>query len=212
MNPKINQLTSVLLWLCVLFCGFRAIGQGDTSTIKGQVALGVSSPSSGGFVDGFEGKSVNFPSVGLGFQYMFKPRLGGKLDYNFSRISNASSSQGFKLNYSRVNVQLVYDASRLISFSQRMGTFFHAGPGLSFVKPLGNFGANKTTFFNTMGGVELHYGISDTLTVYLDGSYVFGFAKDFSPVSDGFGSFKGNLLAITFGVSISLSGCYYCGD
>ena len=63
-----------------------------------------------------------------------------------------------------------------------------------------------------MGGIEFHYGISDKLSVYVDTSYIFGFGKDFNPISDGFGSFNGDLLTITFGASISLSGCYYCGD
>ena len=61
-----------------------------------------------------------------------------------------------------------------------------------------------------MAGLELHYGISDKLTLYLDTSYIIGFANDFDPISSGFGSFNGDLLTITIGASISLSGCYYC--
>jgi hypothetical protein len=63
-----------------------------------------------------------------------------------------------------------------------------------------------------MGGIEFHYGISDKLTIYLDTSYVLGFGNGFNPVSSGIGSFNGDLLTLTFGASISLSGCYYCGD
>jgi hypothetical protein len=184
--------------------------QGDRSTIKAQFALGVNSPSSNGFVQDFEGKPINFPTVNLGIQYMLKPSFGAKLDYGFNRISNNETSQDFKLNYSRINLQGVFDLSRILFISNRVGTFVHAGPGLSFITPLGNFPENKISFFNAMAGLELHYGISDKLTLYLDTSYIFSFADDFDPVSSGFGSFNGDLLTVTIGASISLSGCYYC--
>ncbi|MEW4923834.1 outer membrane beta-barrel protein [Algibacter sp. 2305UL17-15] len=212
MNAKINRLKITSLTTCFLMGWFSVMAQGDTSTFKAQIALGVNSPSNDGFVEDFKGKSVNFPTVNLGFQYMFKPVLGAKLDYGFNRISNDESSQDFKLNYSRINLQLVYDASRVIALSNRIGAFLHVGPGISMLKPLGNYVQNKVSFLNAMAGLELHYGISDDLTVYLDTSYILGFGKDFNPISSGFGAFNGNLLTITFGASLSLSGCYYCRD
>ena len=202
------------LWFAIVlfFCGFSSFSQGDTSSIKAQFALGVNSPSSNGFVNDFEANSINFPTINLGLQYMFKPQLGAKIDFGFNRISNLDNSPEYKLNYSRINAQLVYDASIITSFSNKMGAFIHAGPGFSMIKPLGDYGENKTSFLNAMGGIEFHYGISDKLSIYLDTSYILGFGKDFNSVSDGFGSFNGDLLTITFGASISLSGCYYCGD
>lgn len=212
MNPKMNMLKFTLVCFCCFLGGNAVVAQTDTSTLKAQIALGVNSPSGDGFVQEFRGKSINFPTVNLGLQYMFKPVLGAKLDYGFSRISNEDGANDFKLNYSRINLQLVYDASRILAFSNRIGTFFHAGPGFTMVNPLGNYGNNDVSFLNTMGGLELHYGVSDSLTLYLDGSYILGFGDDFNPVSTGFGAFNGNLLTVTFGVSISLSGCYFCGD
>ena len=87
----------------------------------------------------------------------------------------------------------------------------HLGPGLSFTKPLGNYAKNKYTFLNGMAGLELHYGISETLSVYGDVSYVLALSqKDkYDPVVYGF-SFNGNLLTAAIGVSVSLSGCRYC--
>ena len=66
-------------------------------------------------------------------------------------------------------------------------------------------------FINAMAGLELHYGISETLSVYGDVSYVLALTqKDkYNPAIDGF-SFNGNLLTATIGVSVSLSGCRYC--
>ena len=198
----------VVLFFIVLVEG--AVAQ-DTSTIKAQIALGVNGPSQEDFVPGFEGQQLNFPTVNLGLQYMFKPRLGAKLDYGFNRISHQDGTQEFKVNYSRVNAQFVYDASRVFGFlGARMGTFVHAGPGLSLIKPLGNYTENDTSYLNIMAGIELHYGISDAFSLYLDGSYINGFSSDFDPLSDGYGSFNGNLWTLTLGVSISLSGCYYC--
>ncbi|MGC1203916.1 MAG: outer membrane beta-barrel protein [Flavobacteriaceae bacterium] len=206
---KINKtiwLISLVFSSCLL--GFS---QGDTSTIKAQFALGVNSPSSSGFVDDFESNSINFPSINLGLQYMFKPMLGAKLDFGFNRFSDTGNSPEFKVNYTRFNAQLVYNLSNIIP-SNRIGTFIHAGPGISMISPLGNYGENNVSFLNAMGGIEFHYGVSDKLSVYLDTSYILGFAKDFDPTLDGFGSFNGNLLTVTIGASISLSGCYYCGD
>ena len=210
LNFKLN--THFWFALAFLFYGFSGFSQRDTSSIKAQFALGINSPSSLGFVDDFEANSINFPTINLGLQYMFKRQLGAKLDFGFNRFSNLDNTPEFKVNYSRINVQLVMDASVIVSFSSKMGAFIHAGPGFSMIKPLGNYGENKTSYLNTMGGIEFHYGISDKLSIYLDTSYIMGFSKDFDPVSNGFGSFNGDLLTITFGASISLSGCYYCGD
>jgi len=210
MTPHFVTFRNKLILIVMLFIMILGFSQSNKSTVKAQFALGVSSPSSNGFVQDFEGKPINFPAVNLGIQYMLMPSFGAKLDYGFNRISNDETSQDFKLNYSRINLQGVFDLSRTLYISNRVGTFLHAGPGFSFVTPLGNFPENKLSFFNAMAGLELHYGISDKLTLYLDTSYIIGFANDFDPISSGFGSFNGDLLTITIGASISLSGCYYC--
>lgn len=208
---KMNKCIWVLL-VFNMICHFSGLAQNDMSRIKAQFALGVNSPSSNGFVNDYKANSINFPSVNLGIQYMFASRLGAKLDLGFNRFSNAKNTPDFKTNYTRINGQVVYDLSGFIPISNRIGYFIHGGPGVSIIKPLGDFGENKTTNLNALGGLEIHYGISDKLSVYLDTSYIFGFGKDFNPVSSGFGSFNGDLLTITIGASISLSGCYFCGD
>ncbi|WP_282136417.1 outer membrane beta-barrel protein [Seonamhaeicola maritimus] len=201
----------ILFFYSVFLLSNSFYAQEGTSLIKAQFGLGLNSPSKDGFVNNFEGKSLNFPTVDLGLQYMFNSELGGKLDYSFSRISNEDNTPTFKLNYSRINLQLVYDANNIFTFlPYRTGVFFHVGPGYSAVKPLGNYTQNKESFFNVMGGMQFHYGVSDTFSIYTDVSYINGFGKEFDPITEGNGSFNGNLLTITFGVSISLSGCYFC--
>ena len=185
--------------------------QRDTNKFKAQIALGVNSPSQSGFVDGFQAKSLNFPTVNLGIQHMFKPQLGAKLDFGFNRFSSDDNSTEFKTNYTRVNVQFVFDPTESITFlPQRMGLVTHAGPGYTFVKPLGSFGENNTSFLNVMAGLEIHYGLTQRMSLYADTSYILGFGSDFDPVTDGFGSFNGNLLTVTFGLTFSISGCQYC--
>ncbi|WP_370478983.1 outer membrane beta-barrel protein [Tamlana flava] len=212
MIKNLNGNTRIWLAVMLFFYAFPGMSQGDTSTVKAQFALGVNNPSSNGFVSNFEANSINFPSINLGLQYMFMQKFGAKLDYGFNRFSNVDNTPEFKVNYSRINLQLVYDASNVMNFSNRLGLFFHAGPGFSILKPLGDYTENNTSYLNFLGGLELHYGVSDKLTVYLDTSYILGFGKEFNPISDGFGSFNGDMLTITIGASISLSGCYYCGD
>lgn len=196
-----------------VFAIFSLSAQRETNKWKAQLALGVNSPSQSGFVDGFQSKSLNFPTINLGIQNMFDKQFGAKLDYSFNRISNEDNSPEFKLNYSRVNAQLVFDPTNSLDFlPQRMGVVLHAGPGYSFVKPLANYSDNKTSFFNVMGGLEIHYGLAERLSVFVDTSYIMGFSKDFDPITEGYGSFNGNVLTMTFGITFSLSGCQYCND
>ncbi|HLT32654.1 MAG TPA: outer membrane beta-barrel protein [Aquaticitalea sp.] len=199
-----------ILSALLLIYGMLLFSQNAKSVLKAQVSLGVNSPSSGGFVETFEAKPINFPTVNLGVQYMFKEQLGAKFDFGFNRFSNADNSPEFKDNYSRFNLQLVYDATSLGFLPPRIGLVAHAGPGYTFVKPLGNYSDNNISFLNLMGGLEIHYGISDTISVFTDISYIYGLSKEFDPVTDGYGSFNGNLTTVTFGISFSLSGCYYC--
>lgn len=211
MMLKLKPLKNTFFAIIMLMCSFFGWCQGDTSTFKVQFALGLNSPSKNGFVSNFEPKSISLPTFNLGVQYMFKPKLGTKLDFGFNRFANLNNTPEFKINYTRINTQLVYDASRFVGYIvPKTGFFPHIGPGLTFITPLSNFSENRTTFLNVMGGVELHYALSDAVSVYLDGSYIFGFSDEFNPVSNGFGSFNGNILTVTIGLSLSLSGCYYC--
>lgn len=198
----------------VFMCyGFLAFSQVDTSTLKAQVALGINSPSSSGFVSNFESKSINFPTINLGVQYMFSRTLGAKLDFGYNRFSNLNNTPEFKVNYTRLNAQLVLNATNNLGFLPfKTGVFVHAGPGFSFIKPLGNYPENKTSYLNIMAGMEFHYALSDSMSLYIDGSYIAGFSDDFNPVTDGYGSFNGNMLTLTVGLSLSLTGCYYCGN
>ena len=199
------------LFIVTLLFTVVSFAQRDTNIWKAQIALGLNSPSQSGFVEGFESKSMNFPTVNAGFQRMLKRQLGAKLDFGFNRFSSDGDSPEFKINYTRINVQGVYDPTESISFlPERIGLVVHAGPGYSMVKPLGNYSNNKVSFLNVMAGLEVHYGISQRMSLYTDVSYVLGLGKDFDPVTNGFGSFNGNLMTITFGITFSLSGCKFC--
>ncbi|HKK12350.1 MAG TPA: outer membrane beta-barrel protein [Flavobacteriaceae bacterium] len=200
-----------LLAFIVFFTMSTLSAQRETNKWKAQLALGVNSPSKSGFVEDFTGKSINFPTVNLGIQNMFTKQLGAKLDFSFNRISSDDNSPEFKLNYSRINAQIVFDPTYNLYFlPQRMGVVMHAGPGYSFVKPLGNYSANDTSFFNVMGGLEVHFGLAERASLFVDTSYILGFGKDFDPITEGYGSFNGDLLTLTFGITFSLSGCQYC--
>lgn len=207
-NYRLQKLSVLVI---ALLCFTNSYAQRDTNKWKAQIALGVNSPSQSGFVEGFQSKSLNFPTVNLGIQRMFKPQFGAKFDFGFNRFSSGSNSVEFKTNYTRINIQFVYDPTESIVFlPERLGLVVHAGPGYSSVKPLGNFGSNKTAFLNVMAGFEVHYGITKRMSAYMDTSYILGLGKDFDPITEGYGSFNGNLMTITFGLAFSLSGCQYC--
>ena len=197
----------------ILLISVSANTQSDTSKWKMQLAFGFNYPNVDGFVSGFEAKSLNFPTINIGVQHMFSRTKGVKLDFGYNRFTNADTSVEFKTNYTRINAQFVYDATTVLGFlPAAIGLVGHVGPGYSIVKPLGNYGDNKLSFLNAMAGIEIHYSISETFSVFTDVSYIFSFSGDktYDPISEGFGTFNGNLFAVTFGVSVSLSGCYYC--
>ncbi len=212
MTSKFKSLKFKLLVLIVILNVIFASSQNDNSLWKLQVALGINNPIDNGENDGYYSKYINLPTVNLGIQHMFSNTFGAKLDFGFNRSKNADSSLEFKLNYTRLNAQLVYNMSPLLSFlPQRLQIISHAGPGVSITQPLGNFVNNKYTFLNVLAGAELHYGLSRELSIYGDLSYVLSLSnkEKYNLNVDGF-SFNGDLIYVTFGVSISLSGCYYC--
>lgn len=213
MNLTFSRIKYSALGLLFFLMTISAFSQSDTSKWKAQIAFGFNYPDVDGFVPGFEAKPINFPTINLGVQHMFTPKFGAKLDYGFNRFSNADDSAEFKTNYARINAQFVYDATQDFRFlPMGMGFVAHAGPGMSFIKPLGNYGANKHSFFNAMAGAELHFRISRSLSVFTDVSYIMGFTsdKEYDPISKGYGTFNGNLFTVTLGLSVSLSGCQYC--
>ena len=213
MTANFNKYKQGIIFLVIILFSLSGYSQAETSKWKLQLAFGLNSPNGDGFVTGFEAKSMNFPTINFGVQHMFSRTMGAKLDYGYNRFSSDDGSTEIKTNYSRINAQLVYDGTKTFGFlPERLGLMGHAGPGFSIMKPLANFGDNKDSYLNVMAGVEIHYNASETFSVYTDLSYILGLSGDktYDPVSEGYGTFNGNLFAVTIGVSVSLSGCYYC--
>lgn len=208
-----KSTSQILIVLIILLSTvFNLSAQRVNNRWKAQIGVGVNRPFWNGFVEDLYANDINGPTVNLGLQYMFSERLGAKLDYGFNRMKNADEVPDFKINYSRINAQIVYDPSNDIGFlPNRLRIVLHAGPGYSIAKPLGGLQTDQS-YLNIMGGTEFHYGLSDTLSVFLDVAYVHGFTSvdDYSPTIAGLGAFNGNLVYATIGVSISLSGCYTC--
>ena len=211
MAPYLSKI-GILAGLCVILFSNDLAAQPETNKWKFQFALGLNSPV--GHDDGgnFEFNSVNFPSLNLGLQHMFTAQWGAKLDLGYNRAKNADDSPEFKLNYTRINLQAVYDFKDVLNFMPlRMAVVAHAGPGMSFSKPLSPYSDNDYTYLNALAGFELHYGLTPSVSLYTDFSYALGLSGDdkYDVVEDGF-SFNGDMLFFTVGVSVSLSGCYFC--
>ena len=205
--------TNVFKYSLILFLVsiFQLNAQEDYSVFKGQFALGLNAPSQSGFIQPFEAKGTNFPTVNIGLQYMLKAQYGVKLDFGYNRMSNASDSPDFKLNYTRINAQFVYDLTpRSVFLPVGTGLVLHAGPGFSMIKPLAEYSVNNTSFLNAMAGFEFHYLLTRTTAVYFDTSYILALGGEFDPITEGYGSFNGDVLTFTVGLSLSLSGCRTC--
>lgn len=211
MKLNLKQYLFLVSVLCIALhsnAQFKA-----TSKWKALFAVGFNYPTTDGFVDGTYAQSLNFPTVNIGVQHMFKRTYGVKLDYGFNRFSNDNESPEFKINYSRINAQFVFDPTEYLGFlPPRLRTILHAGPGFSFVKPLGNLGDNKQSYLNLLGGLELHYAINEKVSVYTDVAYIYGLTSldEYDPAISGLGAFNGSVFNVTFGIAVSLSGCQYC--
>lgn len=176
------------------------------------ISIGVNAPSEAGFVNGTSAKTPNLPTINLGIQRMFKSSYGVRLDYGFNRFKNADNSPEFKINYSRINAQFVYNTSEYLGFLSNNSNFYvYLGPGFSFVKPLSGLDT-KQSYFNGMAGVEFHYTLGRKVALFTDVSYIYGFTNldNYNPTLSGLGAFNGNVLTATVGISIALSGCYTC--
>lgn len=194
------------------FSCLTGLTQSDTEKWKIQFAVGLNNPFENESAKGFFSRNLNFPTINLGVQHMFTGSMGAKLDLGYNRSANAEGSPEFKLNYTRINAQFVYDFFDLLTFMpNRINLVGHAGPGVSFTKPLDQFANNTYTFLNFMAGFELHYGISETFSIFGDLGYVYSFSGGgkYDPDVDGL-SFDGNLVYATLGVSVALSGCFFC--
>jgi hypothetical protein len=201
--------------LLLVLCSTASIEAQWRQTMKWKavIATGISYPFTDGFVQGSFAQPVNFPTVNLGIQRMFKQEYGARLDYGFNRFASAKESAEFKINYTRFNLQFVYDPTQLLRFlPKRTAIALHGGPGISFAKPLGGIVDRNQTFANLLGGFELHYAINQRLNVFGDFSYIWGLTSldDYEPPLSGLGAFNGSLFTVTVGLSISLSGCQYC--
>jgi hypothetical protein len=209
-----QYLKQYLLFLVIVFMTLNGNAQlKGTSEWKALFAVGINNPTSDGFVEGSSAQSINFPTVNLGIQHMLKSNYGVKLDYGFNRFKRDEDSPDFKVNYSRINAQFVFDPSGYIGFlPSRLRTVLHAGPGISFVKPLSTLKENKQTYMNLLGGLEMHYAINEKVSVYTDVSYIYGLTSldNYDPALTGLGAFNGSVFNLTFGVAVSLSGCQFC--
>ena len=203
-----------LLFFVIVFMTLNSNAQlRDVAKWKGLFAVGINYPTTDGFVKGSYAQAINFPTVNLGIQHMLKRQYGVKLDYGFNRFKNDADTPDFKINYSRINAQFVFDPSDYIGFlPTRLRLVLHAGPGVSFVKPLANLKDRKQTYLNLLGGLEVHYAINEKLSVYTDASYIYGLTSlnNYDPALSGLGAFNGSVFNLTFGVAVSLSGCQYC--
>lgn len=207
---KIHYLSWILI--LTLMTTSLSVAQLDVEKWKLQAALGVNNTIDQVETQKYFSKQINFPSINLGVQYMFSRNFGAKLDLGYNRSSHADNSLPYKLNYTRINLQAVYDFKDLLTFlPPPIGVVAHAGPGLSMTKPLGNFANNTYTYPNVLGGLEVHYRLSESLSIYVDGSYALALSgkNKYDVTTDGF-SFNGDLAYVAFGASISLSGCHYC--
>ena len=211
MKKKLLSKNYLLLLMLIATFNF-AFAQSETEVFRLQLGLGVNSPLSADIAPQFDAKIVNTPSVQFGLRYMFKRNLGAKLDIHYNRFSSTGTDRAFKLNYTRINLEGVYNVSDKLKFlSTRSRIMVHLGPGLSMSKPLGIYSANSATFLNLNAGVAYEFALSKRVSLFSDLNYTHSFASEnaYDVIIDGY-SFNGAMIQVSVGISMALSGCKYC--
>ena len=209
---NIISIKHVIL-LVAFFSGLRSFSQREAEQWKAQLSLGVNSPFQSSFVEGLSAESINGPTLNVGIQHFFSKQIGFKLDYGFNRLSKLDDTSAFKINYSRIDFQLVADISPWIPFvKDRTKLITHGGFGYSWSTPLDNNVVNKLSYPNWILGSEFHYYLTKLMSLYFDFSYIKGItSNDFSKMNNGgLAAFNGDVINMTIGVTFSLSGCYNC--
>ena len=210
---KNKMLSKNYLLLLMLFVALNiSFAQSETEVFRLQLGLGINSPLGADIAPQFDTKTVNIPSVQFGLRYMFKRNLGAKLDIHYNRFSSTGAATAFKLNYTRINLQGVYNVSDKLKFlSTRSCIMVHLGPGLSSSKPLGIYSANSAIFLNLNAGVIYEFALSKRVSLFSDLNYTHSFAsKEANDVLNEGYSFNGTVVQASVGISVALSGCKYC--
>jgi len=186
-------------------------------TLTIDLGLGLNVPSDD-FGMTYDAKPINGLTVDAGIRYMFKKKLGAKLDLGYNRYGEGGDSPEFKVNFTRVNVQAYYNVwdhlyDLHLRLPERIGVFLHAGPGMSFIKPLSEpYINNNSSNFNLIAGAAIHYGVTDKVSVFVDASNIFNMGQKINYEGSVIPEpINASMLNITFGVSISInSDCYFC--
>lgn len=212
MLPNFRKQVSKVLLIAAILLTANVIAQKDNDKWRLQFAVGGNNTLENENNRGFSSKKLDIPTINVGLHHMFAKRWGAKLDFGFNRSSESDNSPEYKMNYTRLNGQVLYDLTPTFSFLPKPITFFvKAGPGVTFTNPLGEYKDNTYTYLNALGGFELHYEVSRAVSIYGDLSYVkaLGAKNKYDVAVDGY-SFNGDLVYAAIGVSIALTGCQYC--
>ena len=138
------------------FINATTFGQNDTDTFRMKLALGLHNPIDDGENDGYYSKRFNSPTIDFGFQYLFSRTVRElNLILASTELQVLTKSSMFKLNYSRINMQIVYDFTNFLNIlPENFYSQVHFGPGISFTKPLANDSDNRYSFINISAGME----------------------------------------------------------
>ncbi|MFV0554867.1 MAG: OmpA family protein [Mangrovibacterium sp.] len=158
------------------------------------------------FTPGYGSKTPSFLTGDLGVRYMWSQNLGLKLDYGYNNIAPSDGSKNFDAAYSRVNLQAVINAGKVLDFAEwtkTIGLLVHAGPGVGFLNSDAIDAADKQ--INFMGGATLQFRLSDRIALNLDGSATLPLMKD-DLAWDGYGASQrqGVLFNGSLGLSVYL--------
>lgn len=143
---NIKNYKQLFISLIFAFVVIQSYCQSDTNKFRMKLAIGLKNLIENGENNRYYRQSLNFPTINIGFQYMFISALGRNFDIGFNRDQSADKSLEFKLNYTRLNLQMGYDLTMAINFlPEHLLIQAHAKPGLIILKPLANYYNNNYT-------------------------------------------------------------------
>ncbi|MFV0291082.1 MAG: OmpA family protein [Mangrovibacterium sp.] len=157
---------------------------------------------------GYYTDDANFFTGDIGVRYMWSQYLGAKVDYGYNSFSENDNSAAFESTYSRVDLQLVANAGKVLNFQEwtkTIGLLVHGGGGVGFLGSDLIDGTDGNV--NLLAGATLQFRLAKRLALNLDGTAIAPIAKvdrtydAVSPVNH-----KGLIFNGTVGLSVYLGG------
>ncbi|MHA7131643.1 OmpA family protein [Algoriphagus namhaensis] len=162
-------MKKILLAACAVVTFHFAEAQESFNKWSLEIGAGLNKPM-GPLTPGYLSPTLNVGNVDFGVRYMLNENFGFKVDGGFGSFSEAKGvSPAFTTNYTRLDIQGIFNLGRALSFesfSQRLGLLGHLGGGfgrMDFEETRLNLGDDF--HYNIISGVTAQFKLTEKIAL-----------------------------------------------